>query len=68
MTHEVLPRVVDVVSPDARRDGVGRLMWRLAVLPELYVMHLSCIYIYSCVLMYMLFGTGWYLVVVIILV
>ena len=51
MTHEVLPRVEDVASPDASRDGMERLMWRLVVLPELYVMHLLCIYIlvYECI-------------------
>ena len=46
MTHEVLPRVVDNENPDASRDGVGRLLWQLAVLLGLYVMHLSCMY--SC--------------------
>ena len=40
MTHEVLPRVVDDENPDASRDGVRRLMWRLEVLPGLDVMHL----------------------------
>jgi len=33
MTHEVLPRVVDVASLDANRNDVGRLKQRLALLP-----------------------------------
>ena len=49
MTHEVLPHFLDVASPDASVDVVRRLMCRLAVLPELYIMHLSCIYILLCV-------------------
>ena len=48
MTHKVLSCIVDITTPNASRDGVGRLMWRLAVLLELYVMHLSCIYILVC--------------------
>ena len=39
MFHEVLPRVVDEVCLDGSRDGVERLLWQLAVLPELYVTH-----------------------------
>ena len=39
MTHEVLPHAVDKACPDGSRDGAGRLLWQLAVLPELYVMH-----------------------------
>ena len=46
MTHEVLPHVVDEACPDGSRDGVERLLWQLVVLPELYVMHYSCMY--SC--------------------
>jgi len=42
MTHEVLPYVVDVASPDASRDDVGRMRWQLALLPEM------CCCIFSC--------------------
>ena len=45
MTHEVLPRVVNVASPNANKADVRRLKWQLAMLLELYVMHFSCIYI-----------------------
>jgi len=48
VTHEVLPRVIDVASPDASRNDVGRMKWRLPLLPKsLYVVY-CCIY--SCVL------------------
>ena len=46
MTHEVLPHVVDEACPDGSKDGAGRLLWQLALLSELYVIHLSCMY--SC--------------------
>ena len=52
MAHEVLPHVVDVASSEASWD-VRRMMWRLAVLSELYVMYIflhlfvgvACIYL-----------------------
>jgi len=47
VTHEVLPRVEDIESPDGSRDDVGRMMWRLALLPEFCILYLS-LYIYMC--------------------
>ena len=55
MNHKVLPRVVDVASLDANRADVGRLKWRLALLPVSWIVlspvciHVVvCIYIYPC--------------------
>ena len=46
MTHEVLPHVVDEACLDGSRDGIGRLIWRLALLPESmnYIIFV-CIYV-----------------------
>ena len=50
MTHEVLPRVVDVASPNANRAVVGRLKWRLALLPTSWiVLSLVCIRVVVCI-------------------
>ena len=46
MTHDVLSHVVDDENPNVNRDGAERLLWHLAILPELHVMRLSCMY--SC--------------------
>jgi len=59
MTHEVLARVVDVARPDASRDDVGRLKWRLALLSKFVCCIHSCIYIHVCWI-YMLLGAGGY--------
>ena len=45
MTHEVLSRVVDVACPNASRDGVGRLMRRLASYPSCRLCIVMYIYI-----------------------
>ena len=44
MTHEVLPRVVDVASPYANRDDGRRLKWRLALLSCLELYYLLYIF------------------------
>jgi len=45
MTHEVLPHVIDYACLDGSKDDARRMMWRLEVLLESYVIY---IYIYSC--------------------
>ena len=65
MTHEVLRRVIDVMSLDASRDGVGRMKWRLTLLPQRCLLYiLLYVYMYSCMYsrdgMYMLLGIGGY--------
>jgi len=50
MTHKVLPRVLDVAIPDANRADVGRLKWRLALLPASWiVLSPVCIHVVVCV-------------------
>ena len=57
MTHEALPRVIDVASLDANRADVGRLKWRLALLLALWII-LSpvCIHVVVCIYIYLLVG------------
>ena len=50
MTHEVLPRVVDVASPDANMADVGRLNWRLVLLLASWiVLSHVCIHVVVCI-------------------
>ena len=46
MTHEILPRVVDVTSSDASSDDIGRMKYRLALLSEFCMLYIFCIYSY----------------------
>ena len=50
MTHEFLPHVVDEACPDRNIDGIGRLIWQLALLPEFvnYIIFV-CIHVVVCV-------------------
>ena len=57
MTHEVLPRVVDVTIPDPNRADIGRLKWQLALLPASWVVlsHV-CIHVVVYIYIYILVG------------
>ena len=60
MTHDLLPRVVDVANPNGSTNDVGRMRWRQALLLEFCILYLS-LYIHMCVKC-ICYGASWYLV------